>query len=85
MVHVGGVLSPVEGFSTSRSGTDPGLEGCHQAGCTHLRHSLVGPIWPRYGSYWAIGLPRDPFAQCCSPPKMMKNSGVMSIHVRYRP
>ena len=49
------VLSPVEGFSTSRSGTDPGLEGCHQAGCAHLRPSLVGPIWPRWGIGVHIG------------------------------
>ena len=40
-----GVLSPVAGFSTSRSGTDPGFEGCHQAGCAHLR-----PSWSHVAS-----------------------------------
>ena len=67
-----GVLSPVEGFSTSRSGTDP---GSWRVSPGRMRPFTAFPSWSHmalmgyWGSYRAIGLARDPFTQWCCPPK----------------
>ena len=52
-------------YYSVRTGTYPGFEGCHQAGCAHLRASWSHMASIRFIS--PIGLARDSFARCCSP------------------